>query len=171
MFQLYKHKLNFCKKKKSVAQSCSTLCDPWTIAHQAPLSMEFSSQEYRSGLPFSSPGDLPDPGITPKSPALQADSLLSEAPGEPKFCEHTLLVFPSYLEAICVNVVSAVLSAWNKNLSSFHNQHLSLLSDSAQVLALLWGFFTTEYSAPRHFWTFSAPVANYWSKELMSTLA
>ena len=45
--------------------------------------MEFSKQEYWSGLPFSSPGDLPDPGMEPKSPALQADSLLSEPPGKP----------------------------------------------------------------------------------------
>ena len=49
---------------------------PWTIAFQAPLSMEFSRQEYWSGLPFRSQGDLPDPGIEPGSPALQADSLL-----------------------------------------------------------------------------------------------
>ena len=46
----------------------------WTVAHQVPLSMEFSRQEYWSGLPFPSPGDLPDPGIEPGSPALQADS-------------------------------------------------------------------------------------------------
>ena len=51
---------------------------PWTVAHQAPPSMEFSRQEYWSGLPFPSPGDLPDPGIEPGSPVLQADSLLSE---------------------------------------------------------------------------------------------
>ena len=43
---------------------------PWTVAHQAPLSMEFSRQEYWSGLSFPSPGDLPNPGIEPKSPAL-----------------------------------------------------------------------------------------------------
>ena len=55
----------------------------WTVAHQAPLSMEFSSQEYWSGLPFPSPGDLPNPGIKPKSPALQEDSVLSESPGKP----------------------------------------------------------------------------------------
>ena len=47
---------------------------PWTIACQAPLSMEFSRQEYWSGLPFPTPGDLPNPGIEPRSPALQADS-------------------------------------------------------------------------------------------------
>ena len=52
----------------------------WTVAHQAPLSMDFSRQEYWSGLPFSSPGDLPDQGIEPRSPALQADSLLSWPP-------------------------------------------------------------------------------------------
>ena len=50
----------------------------WTVVHQAPLSMEFSRQEYWSGEPFPSPGDLPDPGIEPRSPALQADSLPSE---------------------------------------------------------------------------------------------
>ena len=57
---------------------------PWTAAHQTPLSMGFSRQEYWSGLPFPSPGDLPDPGIKPRSPTLQADALTSEAPGKPK---------------------------------------------------------------------------------------
>ena len=51
---------------------------PWTVAHQAPPSKGFSRQEHWSGLPFPSPGDLPDPGIKPRSPALQADSLPSE---------------------------------------------------------------------------------------------
>ena len=52
----------------------------WTIANQAPLSMGFPKQEYWSGLPFPSPGDLPDPGIEPRSPAFQADTLTSEPP-------------------------------------------------------------------------------------------
>ena len=56
---------------------------PWTAAHQAPLSMGFSRQEYWSGLPFPSPGDLPVPGIEPGSPTLQASSLPSEPPGKP----------------------------------------------------------------------------------------
>ena len=56
---------------------------PWTGACQAPLSVEFSRQEYWSGWPFPFPGDLPDPGIKPVSPALQADSLPSEPPGKP----------------------------------------------------------------------------------------
>ena len=57
---------------------------PWTVACQAPLFMGFSRQEYWSGLPFSSPGDLPDPGIKPGSLALQADASPSEPQGKPK---------------------------------------------------------------------------------------
>ena len=53
------------------------------VAHQTPLSMEFSRQEYWSGLSFPSPGGLPNPGTEPRSPALQADSLPSESPGKP----------------------------------------------------------------------------------------
>ena len=55
---------------------------PWTIAYQAPRSMGFSRQECWSGLPFSSPGNLPDPGIEPRSPTLQANALPSEPPGK-----------------------------------------------------------------------------------------
>ena len=54
----------------SVAQLCLTLCDTVDFAHQAPLSMEYFRQEYWSGLPFPTPGDLPDPGIKLASPAL-----------------------------------------------------------------------------------------------------
>ena len=56
---------------------------PWTVAYQAPPSIGFSRQEYWSGLPFPSPGDLPDPGIEPRSPAWEADALTSEPPGKP----------------------------------------------------------------------------------------
>ena len=55
---------------------------PWTVACQAPLSMGFSRQEYWSGLPFPSPGHLPNPRIKPGSPALQPESLPSEPPGK-----------------------------------------------------------------------------------------
>ena len=61
-----------------VAKSCLTLAIPWTVACQAPLSMGFSRQEYWSGLPFPSPGDLPNPEIKPRFPALQADDLPAE---------------------------------------------------------------------------------------------
>ena len=67
-----------------VLSSVQLFVNPWTVvAHQAPLSMEFSRQEYWSVLPFPSPGDLPNPGIESRSPALQADSLPSEQPGKP----------------------------------------------------------------------------------------
>ena len=65
------------KSESEVSQSCPTLCDPWPVAYQAPPSMGFSRQECCSGLPFPSPGDLPNPGIEPGSPTLQADSLPS----------------------------------------------------------------------------------------------
>ena len=63
-----------------VVQLCLTLCDPMDSSHQTPLSIEFSRQDYLSGLPFTSSRDLPDPGIEPKTPELQADSLPSEPP-------------------------------------------------------------------------------------------
>ena len=62
---------------------------PWTVAYQAPPSMGFSRQECWSGLPFPSPGDLPNPGIEPGSPAVQADALPSEPPGKPMDVEPT----------------------------------------------------------------------------------
>ena len=71
------------KEVKSL--SCVRLfATPWTVAYQAPPTMGFSRQECWSGMPFPSPGDLPDPGIEPGSPALQADTLLSEPPGNPR---------------------------------------------------------------------------------------
>ena len=76
--------------KKSILKKCSKwvkslscvrlFVTPWTVAHQAPLSMGFSRQEYWNGLPFPSPGDLLDPGIEPRSLILQADALTSEPP-------------------------------------------------------------------------------------------
>ena len=62
----------------------------WTLGCQAPLTMGFSRQEYRSGLPFPSSGDLPNPGIEPRSPALQAGSLPTESTGKPTGTEDWL---------------------------------------------------------------------------------
>ena len=70
------------ESESEVAQSCPILTTPWTVACQAPLSMGFSKQEYGIGLPFPSPGNLPNPEIKPGSPALQADSLQTELPGK-----------------------------------------------------------------------------------------
>ena len=66
------------------SQGCVHLfATPWTVACQAPLSMEFSRQKYWSGLPFPSPGDLPNPGIKPVSPALAGRFFTAEPPGKP----------------------------------------------------------------------------------------
>ena len=72
------------KMKVLFAQSCLTLCDHVSTALQAPLSIEFSRLEYWSESPCPSPGDLPNPGIQPRSLALQADSLPFELPGKPQ---------------------------------------------------------------------------------------
>ena len=68
----------YVKVKVLVTQLCLTLFNPWTVAHQALLSMEYSRQEYWNWLPCSSPGDLPNPGTELGYPALWADSLPSE---------------------------------------------------------------------------------------------
>ena len=73
---------SFSRKVKSLSR-VRLFATLWTVAHQAPLSMGFSRQEYWSGLPFPSPGDLPDPGIEPRSPTLWADALTFEPPGKP----------------------------------------------------------------------------------------
>ena len=71
-------------KVKVKSLSCVRLfATPWTVAYQAPPTMGFSRQEYWNGLPFPSPGDLPNPGIKPRSPALEADTLTSEPQGSP----------------------------------------------------------------------------------------
>ena len=70
---------------------------PWIVAYQIPASMGFSRQEYWSGLAFPSPGDLPDPGIEPRSPALWADTFPSEPPGKsigPKILSISNLYYP-----------------------------------------------------------------------------
>ena len=82
----YKSEVLFFNLSNCVSHSVvSDFVTSWTVACQAPPSMGFSRQEYPSGLPFPPPGDLSDPGIKPKSPALQADSLLSEPAGKPIF--------------------------------------------------------------------------------------
>ena len=85
------NKIRTCEVKKGKRLSLSGLwffATPWTIARQAPLSMEFFRQKYWNGYPSPPPGDLPDPGIKSKSPMLQADSLLSESLRKPrKMCD------------------------------------------------------------------------------------
>ena len=81
-FHLILMKITFCHVlSHSHAQLFAT---PWTVAHQSPLSIEFSRQKYYRGLSFPSPGDLPNPGIEPASPALQVDSLPTKPSGKPQ---------------------------------------------------------------------------------------
>ena len=76
-WKLHHHKV---KVKVNSLSRVQLFATPWTVAHQAHLSVGFSRQEYWSGLPFLSPGGLPDPGIEPRSPAVQAAALTSEPP-------------------------------------------------------------------------------------------
>ena len=88
----------------------SDFVTPWTVAHRASLSMEFPWQEYWSGLPFPLPGDLPDPGIKPMSPALQVNSLPTEPPGKP---------WSSYLRA-CSGRVPETADGWGPSFRLSH---------------------------------------------------
>ena len=90
------------KKKVLIPSHVLLFATSWTVTHEAPLFMDFSRQEYYSGVPFSSPGDLPNPGIKPRSPALQANSLPSEPQEKPhEIHEHMLNIgqnfsFPAF---------------------------------------------------------------------------
>ena len=107
------------------------LVTPWTVtvAHQAPPSMGFSRQEYWSGLPFPSPGDLPNPGIEPGSPAFQADASTSEPPGklikqvapcldQNNFSPTINFLLPSFLPFVYLTIVQAAVIITSSNLSS-----------------------------------------------------
>ena len=99
-------------------QSCLTLCHPVDCSPPASSVMEFSRQEYRSGLPIPSPGDLLDPGIKSRSPTLQADLLSSEPPGKPVIPEevakpdYSSLQEPAKLFHLCSHVYPH-LFMWN----------------------------------------------------------
>ena len=103
---------------------------PWTVAYQAPPSMGFSRQEHRSGLPFPSPGDLPNSGIEPGSPTFQADALTSEPPGKPP----KILNFWKSLR-ICKLIPSV---SWPKTLS--------FKFDYFKTISLKFDYYVLAYS-------------------------
>ena len=107
--------------KVLVTQLCPILCrPPWTVALQAPLSMGFSRQEYWSGLPCPSPGDLPDPRMEPGSPALQKDSLLSKSPRKLQYLKR----FVQYIVLAESHGFFSLLPLIKKNLlTMFGNQY------------------------------------------------
>ena len=118
-----------------MAKSCPTLATPWTIACQAPLSMGFSRQGYWSGLPFPPPGVLPNPGIEPRSPALQIDSLPTELQGKPIFYDYIIGIKTT--QAIFIIVIFNFHSDFKRN---YHN--------------FFWGGGSLKVSqvGPRHCW-------------------
>ena len=117
----------------AVCMSCSLISNSlwpwWTTAHQAPLSLEFSRQEYWSSLPFPSPGYLPNPEIEPRSPTLQADSLPSEPPGKP-----TLGVTLSFKKLYYLELQYPIWNAGNTTPPSWQGQlYLSELSHLSKI--------------------------------------
>ena len=98
---------------------------PWTVAHQAPQSMGFSRQEYWSGLPFPSPGDLPNPGIEPKSPTLQADALTSELPGKPQMYSIAKNKFTKEIYVISLKEIKCQYKHSENNLARMNFRFMS----------------------------------------------
>ena len=134
---------------------------PWTVACQTPLSMGFSRQEYWSGLPFPSPGDLPEPGIEPRFLALQADSLPTELQRKPRlFSVSTFINYFSWIfyitccsfwaSALPASLCTFMLWRWllsfnfmdqpllTSNIPSVASSPLSAFIESNRVGALLW---------------------------------
>ena len=111
-----------CIDKWSEVKSLSRVwlfATPWTVAHQAPPSMEFSRQEYWSGLLFPSPGDPPDPGIEPGYPTLQADIYHLSHQGSPSSVYRTILVRHYLLDTSqLVSVPSYSVSSGHKSVMS-----------------------------------------------------
>ena len=106
---------------------------PHRLALQAPLSMGFSKQEYWCGLPFPTSGDLPDTEVEPRSPALQADSLLSELPGKVFLHSKVLCCFLIYLYQVCRLIQSLGKSVW-KCLQIFKCTYTAWLASPLPIL-------------------------------------
>ena len=98
---------------------------PWAVALKAPLSVGFSTQEHWSGLPHPPPGDLPNPGIEPGSPALQADSLPSEPPGKPHSRGMDTIQF---IAVTYLWVLSIVTVTFSERGAVFYHRQARLLS-------------------------------------------
>ena len=125
-----------------VAQLCHTLCDPWTIAHQAPLSMGILQARILEWGAMSYSGDLPNPGIKPRSPTLQEDSLPSEPPGKPR---NTRVGSLSLLQGL--------FPTWESNWDLLHcRQILYQLSHKGSPRILEWVAypFSSGSSRPRN---------------------
>ena len=131
---------------------------PWTVAHQTPLSMEFSRQEYWIGLPFPSPGDLPESGIEPESPALQVDALPSKPPGKHivnyNFChtEIQLLHFATFFFFLVIYKFS-----FEKKYSGSY-----IAENMGKKIHMQWH----EVTGVKSNWIHVVDEKHYWSNEL-----
>ena len=142
---------------------------PWTVAYQAPLSMGFSRQEYWRGLPFPSPGDLPDPGIKPRSPALQADALPSEPPGKP----YSFRIWTNFVVTTLFNF-HGILVLWSIQAYQWWIYFMKTIAFKIQI----WCFKNWEHTvfpggsviknlpAMQKMWTWSLGWENSLEKEM-----
>ena len=148
---------NFSCSGGLVAKSCLTLATPWIVTCQAPLPVGFSRQEYWSGLPFLSPGDLPDPGIEPRSPTLQTDSLLTELWGKPiirSFYSHK--IYPS--EIIYYLLKTDVLSL---SISTSRGCRMPSMRSPSSPHALLLADATDSFPSQRCWiWLLHTPYSD-----------
>ena len=146
-------------KVKVKSLSCVRLfATPWTVAHQAPPSMRFSRQEYWSGLPFPSPGDLPDPGIEPRSPAFQADALITEPLKTPTETMHKRLHYFKILVSTLSSIqyiqfeikLHLIIDVSVPQMFSLTQRHLLKVKvlSRVQVFAIPWTTQSMEFSRP-----------------------
>ena len=127
----------------SVTSAMSDSVTPGAIAHQAPLSLRFSRQEYWSELPCPPPGDLPDPGIEPGFPVLQADSLPSEPPGN---IFHILCTTCVYME---YTIIYVILCDWLLSLNVFK---VHLCYSMCQCFTSFYGHLIFHHKIRRKVW-------------------
>ena len=131
------------KVKVKLLSRVRLFATPWTVAHQAPPSVGFFRQEYWSGLPFPSPGDLPNPGIEPESPALEAEALSSEPPGKPM----NMMLAVAYS---CIAFIIKEMSFYPCFVKCFY--HKSILKvkvkslSHVQLFATPWTIQSMEFS-------------------------
>ena len=112
-----------------VTQSCQTLATPWTVARQAPLSMGFPRQAHWSGLPFPSPGDLPDPGSKRTSPASAGRFFTTEPPGSPYSTNR-----PAYIQKVHGYLFQHGLQyRVIRNNSGIHEERADEINDAASI--------------------------------------
>ena len=123
------------------------LATPWTVAYQAPQSMEFSRQEYWNGLPFSSPGDLSNPGIKPVSPVLAGRFFTTKPPWKPTF---VIVQLPSNVQLFVTPWTSAPGLSVPHHLLKFAQVHVHCIGDAIQPSHPLTLSFPSALSLSQH---------------------